>query len=142
MALQTVRAANLDKRKRIGNEGRRGAARLGKVAREARRREAAEGVEEAAEGSGKARRAAEGSGQRSPPRRARRLGLRAPQRTRMRPTTRRRPQPSPGPALIQAAFPSPFRQPHEVRPRAAATPVPFVPLGFRSQSQTLGRQHA
>lgn len=65
MALQTVRAANLDKRKRIGNEGRRGAARLGKVAREARRREAAEGVEEAAEGrarpAGRPRGAASGA---------------------------------------------------------------------------------
>lgn len=65
MALQTVRAANLHKRKRIGNEGRRKAAGLGKAAREARRREAAEGVEEAAAGratpAGRRRGAASGA---------------------------------------------------------------------------------
>lgn len=97
-------------------------------------------------------RAAKGNGQPGPPGEAGERGLRrrrtdrgcGPQRTRMRPAARRRPQPSPGPALIQAAFPSPYRQPHAVRPApdGRGSRLPTVPRGFRRQPQPLGRQRA
>lgn len=97
-------------------------------------------------------RAAEGSGQPGPPGQAGERSLRrrrtdrgcGPRRTRVRPAARRRPQPSPGPALIQAAFPSPYRQPHAVGPApdCRGSCPHTVPRGSRSQPQPLRRQRA
>lgn len=97
-------------------------------------------------------RAAEGSGKPGPPGQDGERGLKrrrtdrgcGPRRTRVRPAARRRPQPSPGPALIQAAFPSPYRQPHAVRPApdCRGSCPHTVPRGSRSQPQPLGRQRA
>lgn len=146
--------ANLDKRKRIGNEGRRKAAGPGKVAREARRREAAEGVEEAAAGRARPAGLAGGGGERPagpgtaggprPGAEECRPGLRGPARDANAPHHAQEAAAQPSPAQPRPGSHSsrlPFPQPHAVRPRDPATPVPSVPLGFRSQPQNLGRQH-